>query len=193
MRHAGSLADVSAMEALESRRFLSSTTPYLTQPCLPKPPSTSTPPTAPSSGPTTGNGGTSGGGTSGGSTSGGTQTGTPGTSQRTIPANLLGQWSGTHSADGTSENRGLSILIQTSGNGDFSGQIDYAGTESFSITAPFRYDAKTGKFSVYSLSSKLVVRFQGQYNTSTGAIEGVVQYASRTRGFIGTFSLTLPS
>lgn len=184
-----------SFEALEARQFLSSTTAYLTNQCLPPPPvppvfspipkpppvvsqpaPTPVPPIeAPSKPPKSprGNGGTT----------------TPGA---LAPSALVGLWGGGY-LTASGDEGSITLSISSGRNGELYGSFQSEGPITVSSIARLNYNAKTGRFSFLQFSPRAVLRFDGTVTLDSDRfpqLSGTLQYYTKHGMIKSTFTLS---
>lgn len=153
------------IEPLESRQLMSSTTPFLSNDCLPPAPSAPPPPSAHHHRPTP-------------STTPAAPAPTP--TPRPTPASVAGMWSGQAFRTNVTFISPLSLAITRNAGGDLFATLKFDRFDDTPVSVKAQVTlAADGRFSLQSLSPKLVVRMDGTFNPSageTGGMSGNVQY-----------------
>jgi hypothetical protein len=104
---------------------------------------------------------------------------------------LIGAWNANHfTSDGTVD-ASLAVRVSQSRSGELFAKVGFTGTESFQGTAQLSYNSKTGHFTLFVVSPKLVVKFEGSLVTSRDAPEfhATMQSYTRRGAFKGQFIL----
>jgi hypothetical protein len=106
-------------------------------------------------------------------------------------AQLVGEWAGRHAeVDGDVEG-GMTLRVGKV-KGDLFGEVTFDGPLAFEHTSRLNYSAKTGRFTLYVVSPKLVIRVDGAVTGrgNNARLEGDVQYYTKQGAYKATFALT---
>ena len=100
--------------------------------------------------------------------------------------------SGSHSSSDKSVRGSLSLDVTEPTDGGLVGHVDFTGTQRVRWSGQLMYNAQTGHFTMYYLSSKLVAKFDATLGTdgsNTPVLQGTVEYFTRDGSYTSTFSL----
>lgn len=105
---------------------------------------------------------------------------------------VIGNWSGSHSSTDKGVQGSLSLDVTEPTTGDLAGHIDFTGPQRIRWSGQLLYNAQTGHFTMYYLSSKLVAKFDATLGTdgnNTPVLSGTVEYFTADGSYRSTFSL----
>jgi hypothetical protein len=105
---------------------------------------------------------------------------------------VIGNWSGSHSGTDKSVQGSLSLDVTEPTDGGLAGHLDFTGTQRIRWSGQLLYNAQTGHFTMYYLSSKLVAKFDATLTadgSNTPLLQGTVEYFTRDGSYTSTFAL----
>jgi len=108
-----------------------------------------------------------------------------------VAPEVIGNWSGSHSSSDKSVRGSLSLDVTEPTDDGLAGQVDFTGPQHIRWSGQLLYNARTGHFTMYYLSSKLVAKLDATLGADGGApvLAGTVEYFTRDGSFTSTFSL----
>ena len=117
-----------------------------------------------------------------------------GAPRNALTSTLLGNWIGSYSADDPgpqTPDATLSLRVTQGQSGDIFGQVDLTGPAGISKSSQILYNNKTGRFTLYVVTPKLVVRIEGRLtsNRETPELRVRIQCYTQTGSYKGTFTL----
>jgi hypothetical protein len=200
MRH--DTTRIPTIEALESRRLMS-TSVFLGGQCLPPAPTPTPTPTIPPTPnpnpiptPTPGHGG----GHDDDDNDQGDDDDNPSPTPDPRPApdpidmvvpQLAGNWTGTHATPDNTGSGTLSLGIRAPEDDDLLASLDFTGPRRIRWTGQLLYNTSTGHLTMYYLSSKLVAKLDAVLVTTNGTttLQGTIEYHTPDDFYTATFSL----
>jgi hypothetical protein len=196
-------------EALEVRQLMASTTPYLTNQCLPPPPTPPIPvfhsplpapppavsqPPLPPIPPVEAPGPTPLPPVQPPSAK--PPKGRPRTTPDvTNPAVMVGQWTGSHQQDARQNPGSLVFQVMSNSKGQLYGKLKVTGPVELEFTAGIHYNRKTQRFTYFVLTPRMAVRFEGRlsiFSASTMDLQGTLQVITKKGAYRSTFSAIKP-
>ena len=116
-----------------------------------------------------------------------------GAPRNALTSTLLGNWIGSHYPDDNQQtpDATLSLRVTQGRTGDLFGQVDLTGAGAVSKSSQILYNNKTGRFTLYIVTPKLVVRMQGLLtsNRETPELRVSIQCYTPTGSYKGSFTL----
>jgi hypothetical protein len=116
-----------------------------------------------------------------------------GAPRNALTSTLLGNWIGSHYSedDQQTPDATLSLRVTQGRSGDLFAQMDLTGAGAISKSSQILYNNKTGHFTLYVVTPKLVVRMEGLLtsNRETPELQVSIQRYTPTGAYKGTFTL----
>jgi hypothetical protein len=116
-----------------------------------------------------------------------------GAPRNALTSTLLGNWIGAHYSDDNQQtpDATLSLRVTQGRSGDLFAKLDLTGSGAVSKSSQILYNNKTGRFTLYVVTPKLVVRMEGLLtsNRETPELRVSVQCYTPTGSYKGRFTL----
>jgi hypothetical protein len=102
---------------------------------------------------------------------------------------VIGNWSGSHSSSDKSVQGSLSLDVTEPTDGDLAAHVDFTGPQRIRWSGQLLYNAQTGHFTMFYLSSKLVAKFDATLGLDNGTptLQGTVEYFTAQGSYKSTF------
>ena len=107
------------------------------------------------------------------------------------PPTPVGNWAGVHVTN-DSVDASLHVQVSQAKNGDLYAKVAFTGVTSFQGMAQLTYSRKTGQYTLWVMSPKLVVKFSGTLvndNPNSPEFRGSLEAYTRKGAFKGQFTL----